>query len=51
VEQLVSDGPGFFSGAHVGGEDVLMADGLEVLRIGHVEVFSTEPVPEALAPD
>ncbi len=51
VEQLVGHGPGLFGGAHLGGEHVGVADGLEVLGLGHVEVFAVEPVPEALAPD
>ena len=47
----MGDGPGFFAGAHIGCENMLMADGLEVFGLGHVEVFATEPVPESLAPD
>ena len=34
-----------FSGAHLGGEHVLMADGLEVLGLRHVEVLAAEPMP------
>ena len=51
VKQLVGDGPGFFGGSHFGGEDVRVADGLEVIRLSHVKIFTTEPVPQALAPD
>ena len=51
MKELVGDGPGAVDGAHVGSEDVLVADGFGVLDLVHVEIFATEPVPESLAPD
>jgi len=51
VEEFVGDGPGSVVGAELGGEDVLVAEGLGMHGFGHVEVFAAEPVPEAFSPD
>ncbi len=45
VEQFVRDRPRLLGGAHLGCEHMRMADGLEVLGLGHVEVLTLQPMP------